>query len=56
MATDVDAVVAARGDSLRGRLDRVEARLREIATEASPPLAPCSCCWRRAIRRATTTA
>jgi geranylgeranyl pyrophosphate synthase len=38
MATDVDAVVAARGDSLRGRLDRVETRLREIAAEASTPL------------------
>jgi geranylgeranyl pyrophosphate synthase len=38
MATDVDAVVAARGDALRDRLDRVEARLREIATSASPPL------------------
>jgi geranylgeranyl pyrophosphate synthase len=38
MATDVDAVVAARGDSLRGRLDRVESRLREIAQAASPPL------------------
>lgn len=38
MATDVDAVVAARGDALRERLERVEARLREIAAEASPPL------------------
>jgi geranylgeranyl pyrophosphate synthase len=38
MATDVDAVVAARGDLLRERLERVEGRLREIAAEASAPL------------------
>ncbi|UGS39296.1 polyprenyl synthetase family protein [Capillimicrobium parvum] len=38
MSTDVDAVVATRGDALRDRLERVEQRLRAIAAEAAPPL------------------
>lgn len=38
MATDVDALVATRGDGLRERLVRVEERLRAIADEAAAPL------------------
>jgi geranylgeranyl pyrophosphate synthase len=38
MSAEVDAVVATRGAGLRERLERVEGRLREIASEARPPL------------------
>ncbi len=38
MSADVDAVVAARGDGLRDRLERVEQRLRAISAEAAAPL------------------
>lgn len=38
MAGEVDALVATRGGALRERLERVEARLREIAAEAAAPL------------------
>ena len=38
MAAEVDALVDTRGEALRERLSRVEARLREIAAEAAPPL------------------
>jgi geranylgeranyl pyrophosphate synthase len=38
MATEVEALVATRGDGLRDRLTRVEARLARIAAEADAPL------------------
>jgi geranylgeranyl pyrophosphate synthase len=37
-SAEVEALVATRGDALRDRLARVEARLREVAAEASAPL------------------